>query len=355
MTAPLVEVKGLSRRFVARTNLFGRPLSQINAVDGVDLIVRTGETLAIVGESGCGKSTLGRLILRLIDPSDGRIVFAGQDITALPEQSMRRLRQHAQLIFQDPFASLNPRMTVGAILAEPLMLHRIVPPSDRGSRVADLLQQVGLRADHADRYPHEFSGGQRQRIAIARAIAVEPKLIVCDEPVSALDVSIRAQVLNVLKDIQSRLGLSYIFISHDLAVVKHIADRVAVMYLGRIVETGPADAIFNAPSHPYTRALLDAIPIASPGSRSRKGLLEGDVPSPLDPPRGCHLHTRCPSVSDRCRQERPPLFEIGSGHLTACWNRDTVIANPAPTVAEGQHDPRLERLMQAFGTSHDDT
>jgi peptide/nickel transport system ATP-binding protein/oligopeptide transport system ATP-binding protein len=348
MSEPLLQVQGLAKRFVAKRTLFGRTVAEVRAVDGVDLTLHAGETLAIVGESGCGKSTLGRLILRLIEPSEGRIVFAGEDITALGTSELRALRRTAQLIFQDPFASLNPRMTVGDILEEPLMLHAVVPAGERKARVRDILAQVGLRPDHASRYPHEFSGGQRQRIAIARAIAVEPRLIVCDEPVSALDVSIRAQILNLLEALQARLGLAYVFISHDLAVVKHIADRVAVMYLGRIVETGPAAEVFAAPQHPYTRALIDAIPIPVPAARRERALLQGDVPSPINPPTGCHLHTRCPFATDRCTTDRPPLAETGLGRAVACWHWREVVRPTGLGEAERTRDPRLERLMQAF-------
>jgi len=314
----------------------------------VSLSVRPGETLALVGESGCGKSTLGRLVMRLLEPTEGRVLLGGTDVTELSENAMRPHRRDVQLIFQDPFASLNPRMTVGQILAEPLMLHAVVPAAERPARVAALLAQVGLRPDQAARYPHEFSGGQRQRIVIARALAVEPKVIVCDEPVSALDVSIRAQILNLLKELQTRLDLAYIFISHDLSVVRHIADRVAVMYLGRIVEIGSATQIFHDPRHPYTRALLSAIPVASPTARRDRRLLEGDVPSPLTPPPGCHLHTRCPHAGAICSVERPPLDEDGTGHGAAChfWRDLPSGADLLPD--EGRVDPRLERLFSAF-------
>ena len=289
MSQYVLAIDDLVKRFVAKLSALGRPLSTVNAVDGVSFVLRPGETLALVGESGCGKSTVGRLVMRLIEPTAGRIVLDGDDVTALSETAFRPLRRKVQLIFQDPFASLNPRMTVCQILAEPLMLHDMVPAAERKQRVAELLEMVGLELFYAGRYPHEFSGGQRQRIVIARALAVEPKIVICDEPVSALDVSIRAQILNLLKELQARLGLAYIFISHDLSVVKHVADRIAVMYLGRIVETGPADDIFDDPRHPYTRALLSAIPVASPHARRERRLLEGDVPSPIDPPPGLSL------------------------------------------------------------------
>ena len=316
MTA-LVEAEGLVKHFVARRSAFGRPLSHVKAVDGVDFTVEAGKTLALVGESGSGKSTVGRLVLRLIEPTAGRMRFDGEDVFALSEAGVRAFRRQAQLVFQDPYASLNPRMTVGDILAEPLALHDIVPAARRRERVAELLDMVGLQPRFAPRYPHEFSGGQRQRIVIARALAVEPKLIVCDEPVSALDVSIRSQVLNLLRDLQRRLGLAYIFISHDLAVVKHIADRVAVMYLGRIVESAPTDELFASPRHPYTQALLSAIPVPRPGARRERRILQGDVPSPIDPPSGCHLHLRCPHAIERCKVERPALIAAGA-HATAC-------------------------------------
>jgi oligopeptide/dipeptide ABC transporter ATP-binding protein len=331
VTAPLIEVDGLVKHFVARRSLFGAPLATVKAVDGVSFAIAAGETLALVGESGCGKSTVGRLVLRLIEPTAGAVRFEGRDILALPEREVRAFRRKAQLVFQDPYASLNPRMTVGDILAEPLKLHDVVPAARQRARVSELLRLVGLDPGHARRYPHEFSGGQRQRIAVARAVAVEPKLIVCDEPVSALDVSIRSQVLNLLKDLQRRLGLTYIFISHDLAVVKHIADRVAVMYLGRIVETARADRLFAAPRHPYTRALISAI----------------HVPSALAPPPGCHLHTRCPHVVDVCRTVRPALVADGAGHATACHRWTELPDEPGVTIRDAP-PPALERLIAAF-------
>jgi oligopeptide/dipeptide ABC transporter ATP-binding protein len=351
MSQFVLAVDDLVKHFAATRSAFGTPLTTVKAVDGVSFTLRPGETLALVGESGCGKSTVGRLVMRLIDPTAGRIVLGGEDVTSLSERDFRSFRRRVQLIFQDPFASLNPRMTIGQILSEPLMLHDIVPASERKRRVADLLEMVGLQPFYAGRYPHEFSGGQRQRIVIARALAVEPKIVICDEPVSALDVSIRAQILNLLKELQARLGLAYIFISHDLSVVKHIADRIAVMYLGRIIETGPADDIFADPRHPYTRALLSAIPVASPNARRERRILEGDVPSPINPPPGCHLHPRCPYAGELSRTQRPPLDDDGKGHATACHFWPTIPNDPDILPSEGVVDPRLERLFGAFAGS----
>jgi len=325
----LLEVQDLAKHFVAERSVFGRPTAHVAAVDGVSFSVKAGETLAIVGESGCGKSTLSRLVLRLIEPDTGQLRFGGRDLKAFDADQLRAFRRDAQIIFQDPYASLNPRMTVSQILTEPLALHKLMPPVQRPERVADLLRLVGLEPRFARRYPHEFSGGQRQRIAIARALAVEPKLIICDEPVSALDVSIRSQILNLLRDLQNRLGLAYIFVSHDLAVVKHIADRIAVMNLGAIVETAPTQALFAAPRHPYTRALLSAIPVPRPQAKRRRILLQGEMPSPLNPPPGCRFHTRCPYAVDRCRVEVPALVPDADGHATACHRT----AELPPTVA----------------------
>jgi oligopeptide/dipeptide ABC transporter ATP-binding protein len=346
MSGLLLEVEDVSRQFVVRRSVLGRPAAVLTAVDGVSFSLEAGETLAVVGESGSGKSTLGRLVLRLIDPTAGRIRFDGRDVTALKERELRPLRRNAQLIFQDPYASLNPRMTVGQILAEPLALHGIVPPSRRAERVNELLRLVGLEPRMISRYPHEFSGGQRQRIAIARALAVEPKLIVCDEPVSALDVSIRAQVINLLRDLQQRLGLSYIFISHDLAVVKHIADRIAVMHLGRIVEIGPNSTLFANPRHPYSRALLSAIPVSEPGAKRERIILRGETPSALHPPEGCAFHTRCPFAVARCRTEQPDL--VGGAHAAACHRADEL--PPAVNVVphQGRLPRALARLVDAF-------
>jgi oligopeptide/dipeptide ABC transporter ATP-binding protein len=340
MMEPLLQLDSLTKRFPVRDAL-GRKAGAVHAVDGVSLAITEGETLAIVGESGCGKSTLGRLMLNLITPDSGTVRFAGQDLTKLSASALRARRRDMQLIFQDPFASLDPRMTVEQAVAEPLRLHRIVPRAEERARVASLLSRVGLRPELAGRWPHEFSGGQRQRIAIARALASQPKLIIGDEPVSALDVSVQAQVVNLLSDLIRDLGLTFVLISHDLGVVRHIADRVAVMYLGRIVELGPAADVLSAPKHPYTRALLAAVP----GHGTKAPPIEGDVPSPISPPPGCRFHTRCPFVQDRCRVTSP---ELGSTpHAVACHLDGSLPpAIPAPDrLAGGQ---RLRRLQSFF-------
>jgi oligopeptide/dipeptide ABC transporter ATP-binding protein len=344
----LLEVENLVKHFVADRSVFGRPTAFVKAVDGVSFTVEAGKTLAIVGESGCGKSTVSRLVLRLIEPDSGSIKFEGRDLLALDANELRSFRRDAQIIFQDPYASLNPRMTVSQILAEPLILHDLVPPERRRERVEELLRLVGLEPRFARRYAHEFSGGQRQRIAIARALAVEPKLIICDEPVSALDVSIRSQILNLLRDLQDRLGLAYIFVSHDLAVVKHIADRVAVMNLGSIVETADAQALFAAPRHPYSRALLSAIPVPNPKAKRSRIVLQGEMPSALNPPSGCRFHTRCPYAVDRCRLETPQLLSDEAGHVTACHRLAELPSPEAIVLADNAFSPALERLMAAF-------
>jgi oligopeptide/dipeptide ABC transporter ATP-binding protein len=347
---PLLSVAKLVKHFPVRAGIFGRNNGAVRAVDGIDFDVAEGETLALVGESGCGKSTTGRMILRLIEPTAGSIAFEGHDLLALDPAGLRARRRALQIIFQDPYTSLNPRMTVGQMLAEPLALHGLAVGRER-ARVTELLSLVGLSAQHAQRYPHEFSGGQRQRIGIARALAAEPRLIVCDEPVSALDVSIQAQVVNLLTDLQRRLGLSYLFIAHDLAVVKHIAARVAVMYLGRIVEYTDKRSLFATPRHPYTQALLSAIPIPRPAARRQRIILEGEVPSALDPPSGCRFRTRCPHARARCAEEDPPLIP-DAGHATAChfW-REIAPSEAGRSAAPAPVDSRLERLQAAFKRS----
>jgi oligopeptide transport system ATP-binding protein len=320
MAETILEASELKKYFPVRAGFLGRPSQHVKAVDGVSLAVREGETLGLVGESGCGKSTLGRTLLRLIDASGGRIMFRGREITASTGEPLRALRKQMQIIFQDPYSSLNPRMTVGSIVGEALAIHKIGARSERRARVMALLKEVGLHPESYSRYPHEFSGGQRQRIGVARALAVEPKLIVCDEPVSALDVSIQAQILNLLMDLQERHNLTYLFISHDLRVVKHISDRVAVMYLGRIVEMADARELYADPLHPYTIALLSAVPAPEPGGKKERMILSGDVPSPINPPEGCHFHPRCPYRTEICLHEYPPLIEHAARHIAACHN-----------------------------------
>lgn len=319
----LLSVRNLVKRFPIKGGILSREVASVKAVSDVSFEIRKGETLGLVGESGCGKSTLGRCILRLIEPTSGQIIFKGQDITELPPREMRKLRRHMQIIFQDPYASLNPRMTVEDILGEPLDIHGLAKDKhERRKRIVQLMDMCGLRREAIARYPHEFSGGQRQRICIARALAVEPEFIVCDEPVSALDVSIQAQIVNLMQDLQKELGLTYLFIAHDLKVVEHISNRVAVMYLGKVAEMANAEDLYAEPKHPYTRALLSAIPIPDPSYQKERIILRGDVPSPLNPPSGCYFHPRCPAAKESCRNEVPSLRDLrqpsGDAHDVSC-------------------------------------
>jgi oligopeptide/dipeptide ABC transporter ATP-binding protein len=317
----VLEVADLKKHFPVRKGLLRRAVGHVLAVDGVSFVIHEGETLSLVGESGCGKSTVARTVLRLTEPTGGTIRLNGRDITHLGKTALRPWRREMQIIFQDPFSSLNPRMSAGDIVAEPLWVHGIGDAAERRARVAELFEQVGLRPQQMQAFPHEFSGGQRQRICIARAIALNPKLIIADEPVSALDVSIRAQVVNLLVDLQRQKRLSYLFISHDLAIVEHLSHRIAVMYLGRIVEMAEKRTLFVDPRHPYTEALLSAVPVPNPKLKRKKRVLQGDVPSPINPPSGCTFHTRCPYVVARCRVEAPALKEVGPGHLVSCHLR----------------------------------
>ncbi|HEX6079313.1 MAG TPA: dipeptide ABC transporter ATP-binding protein [Methylomirabilota bacterium] len=319
---PLLRINNLKKYFPIRGGLFSREVARVHAVDDVTFSLMKGETLGLVGESGCGKSTTGRCILRLIEPTAGEVWFEDKNVTTLDKRSLRHLRRDMQIIFQDPYASLNPRMTVGSIIGEALVIHKLAKSKrEREERVVHLLETVGLNADHLRRYPHEFSGGQRQRIGIARALAVSPKLIVADEPVSALDVSIQAQVINLLEDLQKQFNLTYLFIAHDLSVVEHISTRVAVMYLGKIVEVAPAKELYTNPKHPYTEALLSAVPIPDPAVKRKRILLEGDVPSPIKPPSGCRFHTRCPIRVPSCSENEQVLKEVSPNHWVACQVR----------------------------------
>jgi oligopeptide transport system ATP-binding protein len=322
-TKPLLQVRNLVKQFPIRGGVLSRVIDRVHAVDGVSFHIEKGETLGLVGESGCGKSTTGRCILRLIEPTSGEVWFEGNDVAAMGRSDLRAVARDMQIIFQDPFASLNPRMTVGAIIGEALVIHGLAANRKAlEARVVELLERVGLQPDHMRRFPHEFSGGQRQRIGIARALAVEPKLIVCDEPVSALDVSIQAQVINLLEDLQDQFGLTYLFIAHDLSVVEHISTRVAVMYLGRIVEIATAHDLYTNPKHPYTEALLSAVPIPDPTVKRKRVMLQGDVPNPINPPTGCHFHTRCPIRQlPLCANEKPELKAGADGHAVACHLR----------------------------------
>ncbi|MBW3110517.1 MULTISPECIES: ABC transporter ATP-binding protein [Bacillaceae] len=318
MTEPLLKVENLKKHFPITGGILGRPVSSVKAVDGVSFTVNKGETLGIVGESGCGKSTTGRMLMRLIDPSEGKVTFEDRELTSLSNSEMRKVRREMQMVFQDPFASLNPRHTVEKILEEPLKVHGMGSAKERKERVHELLNIVGLSSYHAKRYPHQFSGGQRQRIGIARALMTKPKLIIADEPVSALDVSIQSQVLNLMQDLQKEFGLTYIFIAHDLGVVRHISDRVGVMYLGKMVELSNSENLYEKPLHPYTQALLSAVPVPDPDFKRETILLQGDIPSPSNPPSGCTFHTRCPHATEICKQKVPEFKEHQPGHYVAC-------------------------------------
>lgn len=318
MTDVLLKVENLKKYFPITGGLFGKTVGHVKAVDDVSFFVRKGETLGLVGESGCGKSTTGRVLMRLIEATEGKVVFEDQELTSLNSTALRKMRKEIQMVFQDPFASLNPRHTVEKILEEPLIVHGVGDKEERKRRVREMLEVVGLSSYHAKRYPHQFSGGQRQRIGIARALMTKPKLIIADEPVSALDVSIQSQVLNLLEDLQREFGLTYIFIAHDLGVVKHISDRVGVMYLGRLVEITESEKLYEKPLHPYTRALLDSIPIPDPDVKKDRELLSGDLPSPSNPPLGCAFHTRCKDCMDICKTTRPEMKEVEPGHFAAC-------------------------------------
>lgn len=350
-SAPLIEVEHLKKYFPIRKGLLAREVARVHAVDDVTFAVREGETLGLVGESGCGKSTLGRTIVRLLEPTEGSVVFEGRDISKLGTRALRPLRRQMQMVFQDPYASLNPRKRVGSIIGTPLKIHGVAR-SERRQRVQELLETVGLSPEHYNRYPHEFSGGQRQRIGVARALALNPKLIVADEPVSALDVSIQSQMLNLLDDLQRELQLTYIFIAHDLGVVRHVSNRIAVMYLGKLVELSPAEELYQRPIMPYTEALLSAVPIPDPDlSHQRERIvLQGDVPSPINPPSGCRFHPRCRYMTDICREVEPPLVDYGRGHLAACHHplnvdretlaRVSVSERHTPAAADEQARPK---------------
>ena len=332
-TENLLEVRDVVKHYPVTGGIFLRQIASVKAVDGVSLGILPGETLGLVGESGCGKSTLGRIILRLEEPTRGDILFQGESILGYDAEKMRKLRREMQIIFQDPFSSLNPRKNVAHIVGEPLFVHGMTDRQEREARVLELLQVVGLKKEHMRRYPHQFSGGQRQRIGVARALALNPKLIICDEAVSALDVSIRGQVINLLQDLQKEFGLTYLFISHDLSVVEHISDRVAVMYLGKLVELTDAETLYKTPLHPYTQALLSAAPIPDPRRKKKRVILTGDVPSPIAPPPGCRFHTRCLYAKEICRDQEPPLREVRTDHFAACIFAEEILSQGADSSA----------------------